>query len=158
MAPEAERPGRRAEAPWRAFVGRLALAHFIAYPVGFAAAVAAMPVAFLLREQALLHAGDRGATSSIVREATRGMSLSGTEGAQLQIILEFVLWATLAVLAVVHLAALPWCLGAARTARDPLRGAASLRTGRRTFVGITLATAVLVVLCAVGGWMWIFLL
>ena len=152
-APEPTARPRR----WRAFGSRIGLAHLIAYPIGFAAAVAAMPFAFLVRRRAILSAGTQGATSQLVKDATRGMSLSPTEAAQLQIVLEFVMWASLAVLLVVHLAAIPWGLGAAHAARYPAEAAAQ-RRGLRMFVIAAATIAGLVVLAAIGGWTWILML
>jgi hypothetical protein len=155
-SPGGAAPRRRVA--WRAFVGRLLLAHFIAYPIGFVAAIAAMPLAFLFREEAILGAGNQGATSQLVKDATRGMALSATEAAQLQIVLEFVLWVSLAALLAVHLAAVPWGIGAARAARQPEQAATVQRRGYRTFVVATATTTVLVVLAGAGGWLWLFLL
>lgn len=152
MSPDAPKP----PSPGRAALGRLTLGHFIAYPVGFLAAVGSMPLGMILRERALLAAGG-GATSSIVRDAARDLSLSPTEAAQVQILLEFSLWTTLAVLLVIHLAAVPWAVGAARTAKNP-SDTAAVRRGLRAFVGVTLATAAVVGLMAVVGWVWVLTL
>ena len=78
---------RKKPSPARAAFGRLVLGHFIAYPVGFLAAMGAMPYAMILRERALNAAAD-GATSSIVKDVTRNMNLNPIEAAQMQILLD----------------------------------------------------------------------
>jgi hypothetical protein len=145
-----------APSPLRAAFGRLVVAHFLAYPIGFAAAVGSIPLALLVRERALL-AAEGGAKSKLVRDALEGMALGSTEAAQVEVILELVLWIALAVVLIVHLAAVPWAIGAARSARRPGDDGPA-RRGMRTFVVICAATTALVVLGAVVGWVWVITL
>jgi hypothetical protein len=141
--------------PGRAFFGRLALGHFIAYPVTFATAAGAIPYAMLVRKQQLLSPDHTGARSKMVQDVARDMKLTGVEAAQVEIVLGFVMWVCIAVLAVLHLAVLPWSFAAAGAARHPERGDRAVRRGFRIFVGITATTVVLVALAGVAGWVYI---
>jgi hypothetical protein len=152
MAPS----GRKQPSAVRAALGRLLLGHFVAYPIGFLAAVGAIPIGMLVRERALLGASG-GARIGIVRDATRKLGLSAIEAAQVEVLLELSLWVALAVVLAIHAGCVPWAIGAARTARnaaDPLPE----RRGRRAFVIVTLALALLVGLAALAGWIWVFTL
>jgi hypothetical protein len=142
--------------PWRAALGRLTLGHFIAYPVGMVAAIGAMPIGMVVRERAL-YAAQGGATNSIVKDVARDMNLNPAEAAQVQILLEFSLWVALGALLVVHLAAVPWAIGAARTAKYP-DNPAPARRGLRIFASVTVATAVLLAITSLAGWIWVFTL
>lgn len=144
--PEARQP--RGRAVW---LGPIVIAHFVAYPVAFFSAVAAMPYAMLLRKRALLAAGNEGASIGLIRDAARGLSLTRVEAAQLQVVLVFSLSASLVVLLLVHLAALPWAVARAR-ARDD--APATLRA-RRSFM-ISIAVLVSSVGAAgLAGWIWL---
>lgn len=147
---------RKKPSPARAAFGRLVLGHFIAYPVGFLAAMGAMPYAMILRERAL-NAAAGGATSSIVKDVARDMNLNPIEAAQVQILLEFSLWVSLAVLLVIHLAAVPWAIGAARSAKYPADPRPA-RRGLRAFVVLTATTTSVVALATLAGWVWVFTL
>ena len=140
------------------FIERLLLGHFIAYPVGLLAAVASMPIAMKLRAATVLAAGPEGAQSDLMRQISRDLGLSAIEAAQTEIIMVFVMWSTLAVMLVVHVAALPWAIGAARTARSPDSASSSARRGLRSFVIVTVVTLIVVMLCGIAGWLWLFTL
>jgi hypothetical protein len=132
------------------------LAHLIAYPIGFIAAIASMPIGIIARKDALLSASDAGASSGIVADVARQMKLDGAEALQLELLLEFVMYVTLGVLLLVHLAALPWAIGAARAAKGAPDLA--LKRGYRLFVVLTAATLVIIALTGTGGWIWLFTL
>lgn len=133
------------------------LVHFVAWGVACGTAVAQMPLAIWARQKELLHAGPTGATVGLVRDAARNLALSPTEAAQLQIVLGFIAWGGAAILLAVHLAGLPWAIGAARAARRPELGAAA-KKGLRIF-GCACATIGSVVLLAgVAGWIWLYTL
>ncbi len=152
--PTAKRP--KPPTPWRAALGRLTLGHFIAYPIGFLAAMGAMPFGMILRERALIAAGG-GATNEIVKDVARDMNLNPTEAAQVQILLEFSLVAALIVLIVIHAGAIPWAIGAARTAKNPTDPRPAKR-GLRAFVIVTVATTAVTALATLAGWVWVFTL
>lgn len=147
----------RPKSPRNAFLGRMLVVHLVAYPVAFVAAVAEMPIAIWYRKTELLEARPTGASVGVVRDAARGLSLTPTEAAQLQLVLVFILWSSVLMLLLVHLAGLPWAVGAARAARDPeLSGRAA--KGFRIF-GLSCATIGGVVLVlGVAGWIWLFTL
>jgi len=154
-------PVPRVGSPGRAFLGRLMLAHFIAYPIAVVAAIGATPLALWARERSILNAGPTGARWATVTEALAKHRVTATEAAQVQLVLDFVIVMTVATFALVHFAALPWAMqGAARarntaTAGDRVR---QIRTaGFRLFVGITAATLVVVALSGMAGWAWLLL-
>jgi hypothetical protein len=145
---------KRRPTPAKAFWGRFALGHFLAYPVCFLTAVGAMPFGMMLKRDALLSPERVGASSSIVRDVARDLKLSGIEAAQVEMVLEFAMWVCLAVLLVVHLAALPWSFAAAAAVRHPEQSP-RVKRGLRIF-GATLATTVVTVaLAGTAGWIWI---
>jgi hypothetical protein len=150
--------GRRTRSRARLFFERFLLAHFLSYPVAFVASIAAMPMAVRLRAAALLNAGSEGASSRIMRDVAQQLELSPTEAAQAEIVFTFVLWTCIAVLLVVHLASLPWAIAAARAASHVPPDERGVRRGRNVFVGVTIATVILVVLCGAVGWLWLLLL
>lgn len=157
MPPEpAEPPERKKPVPWRAALGRFTLGHFIAYPVGMVAAIGSMPIGMVIREKAL-YAAQGGATYGVVQDVARDMKLNPTEAAQVQILLEFSLGVALVALLIVHLAAVPWAIGAARTAKHP-ENPAPARRGLRAFAIVTGATTALLVLASLAGWIWVFTL
>jgi hypothetical protein len=156
-AARADAPSPRAGSPTGAFLGRLMLVHFVAWAVGFGSAVAQMPIAIWARQKELLHAGPTGATVGLVKDAAHNLALSPTESAQLQIVLGFIMWGGLTILLAVHIAGLPWCIGAARATRRPELAPAA-RKGLRIF-GFACATiGVVVVLAGVAGWIWLYTL
>jgi hypothetical protein len=155
-------PVPRAGGGGRAFLGRFVLAHFIAYPIAIVAAIGATPLALWFRERSILEAGPTGARWTTVTEALAKHRVTATEAAQVQIVLDFVIVMTVATFALVHLAALPWAIEAARTrARMTATmndGVRQMRTaGFRVFVGITAATLVLVALSGMAGWAWLLM-
>jgi hypothetical protein len=146
---------KRRATPRKAFWGRFVLGHFIAYPVCFLTAAGALPFAMILRKDALMSPERAGARSSIVQDVARDLKLTGIEAAQVEIVLEFAMWACIAVLVLVHVAVLPWAFAAASKVRNPENGEAGVKRGLRIF-GATLATTVVTV--AIGGtagWIWI---
>lgn len=149
----AEGPAR--PKPAKAFWGRFAVGHFIAYPVCFLTAAGALPFAMILRHRELLNPGRSGARTKLVADAARDLKLSGIEAAQVEIVLEWAMWACLLVFLLLHLAALPWALAAAGAARHPERGEAGVRRGFRIFAGTTATTVVLVALAGTAGWIWV---
>jgi hypothetical protein len=156
MAPETPDEPRKKPSPAKAALGRLTLAHFIAYPVGMVAAIGSMPIGMVIRKRAL-YAASGGATSSIVKDVARDLKLDPIEAAQVQIVLEFSLWVALAVLLVIHVAAVPWAIGAAKSAKDP-DNPAPARRGLRIFAAVTVVTSMLLVLTSLAGWIWVLTL
>jgi hypothetical protein len=138
----------------RAFLGRFVLAHFIAYPIAVVAAVGGTPLALWVRERAILDAKPTGARWTMVTEALAKYRVSATESAQVQIVLDFVILLSVATFTLVHLAALPWAIEAARkNARVGQGRTASFRL----FVGITTATLIVVAVSGMVGWLWLLL-
>lgn len=150
-------PAQRPKSATGAFLGRLMLVHFVAWAVAFGSAVAQMPIAIWVRQKQILHARPTGATVGLVQDAARNLALNPTEAAQLQIVLGSIAWGGAAILLAVHIAGLPWAIGAARAARHPERAPAAKR-GLRIF-GIACATIGAVVLLAgIAGWIWLYTL
>ncbi len=150
-------PAARPGSPTGAFLGRLMVVHFVAWAVGFGSAVAQMPIAIWARQKEILHAGPTGATVGLVRNAARNLALSPTEAAQLQIVLDFIVWGGFTVLIAVHLAGLPWCIASARATRRPeLAPVAAKRL--RTFGRACATIGVVIVLAGVAGWVWLYTL
>lgn len=141
--------------PGKAFWGRFAVGHFLAYPVCFLTAAGALPFAMILRRQELLNPGRAGARTKLVADAARDLKLSGIEAAQVELVLEWAMWACLLVFVVLHLAALPWSFAAAEAARHPATGDAGIRRGFRIFAGTAATTVVLVALAGTAGWIWV---
>jgi hypothetical protein len=115
-----------------------------------------MPVGMVIREKAI-YAAQGGATYGVVQDVARDMKLNPTEAAQVQILLEFSLGVALVALLIVHAAAVPWAIGAARTAKHP-ENPAPARRGLRAFVIVTGITTALLVLASLAGWIWVFTL
>lgn len=114
------------------------------------AALACMPLSMLARKRALLEASARDETHPLIRDVARDLSLTAVEAAQVQLVLEVVLGAALAVLVLVHLAALPWALAETRGSGTP-----AAARGRRVFVyGFALLAAGLLLLGA-ASWLWL---
>jgi hypothetical protein len=141
--------------PAKAFWGRFAVGHFVAYPVCFLTAAGSLPFAMVLRRQQLLNPGRAGARTKLVADAARDLKLSGVEAAQVEIVLEWAMWACLAVFLLLHLAALPWSFAARDAARHPERGPDGVKRGFRIFAGTTATTVVLVALAGTAGWIWV---
>ena len=153
LAPEPKRP-----TPAKAFWGRFAAGHFLAYPVCFLTAAGALPYAMILRRDELLNPGRAGARTKIVADAARDLKLTAIEAAQVEIVLEWAMWACILVFVVLHLVALPWSFAAASAARHPERGEAGdagVRRGFRMFVGTAATTVVLVAIFGTAGWIWV---
>ncbi|MFO0571218.1 MAG: hypothetical protein U0263_36650 [Polyangiaceae bacterium] len=148
-------PAAKPPKPGKAFWGRFVLGHFLAYPVCFLTAAGALPYAMVFRHDLLLNPGRTGARSKLVADAARDLKLSGIEAAQVEIVLEWAMWACIVVFLLLHIAVLPWSFAAARAARSPAEGAAGLRRGIRIFAGTTATTVVLVALAGTAGWIWV---
>ncbi len=149
---------RRPTTPTKAFFGRFMMGHLLAYPVGFLTAVAAMPLAMVLKKDALMNVGAIGAENRFIRDAAKELALSALEAAQVELVLRTCLIASLVTLTLVHLWSIPWAIGAARAVKHPQTGAASERRGYRIFGWLTAATFVLVGIAGAIGWIWVFTL
>jgi hypothetical protein len=140
--------------PLKAFSGRFFLGHMLAYPIGFAAAVAAMPIAMVVKKRELMSPARFGAKSEMLAGIARDLQMTPLEAAQVEIVLVFTMWVSIAILAVIHLVALPWAIAAARAVNDPTRQAQVERT-YRLFAGVTGGTLVLVGVIGTGAWIWV---
>jgi hypothetical protein len=158
VAPRAATPPfrRRPTTPTKAFFGRFMMGHLLAYPVGFMTAVAAMPLAMVFKKDALMSVGAVGAQNRFIRDAAKELSLSALEAAQVELVLETCLIASLVTLGMVHLWSIPWAIGAARAVKNPVTGATGERRGYRLFGWLTAATFVVVGLAGAIGWIWVF--
>jgi hypothetical protein len=141
--------------PLKAFSGRFFLAHMLAYPLGFAAAVAAMPIAMVVKKKELMSPGRFGAKSEMLAGIARDLNLTPLEAAQIEIVLMFTMWVSIVVLVVIHVVALPWSIAAARAVNDPALVETSLKRGYRLFAGVTGGTFVLLGLIGTGAWIWV---
>ncbi len=130
--------------------------HLVAYPVGFCTAVAAMPLGMVLRRQELMDAEATGAKNSIVRDAAEKLSLSALEAAQVELVLEVCLVASLVTLSLIHLVSLPWAIAAARQVRLGEAGLASAQRGFKLFTMATLVTFAVLILGGLASWIWVF--
>ena len=99
--------------------------------------------------------GQTGARSGIVRDAARDLKLTAIEAAQVEIVLEFALWACVTILVLMHLAVLPWSFAAAAAAREPEGSERAVKRGLRIFAGTTATTVVAVAIGGTAGWIWI---
>ncbi len=131
------------------------MGHLIAYPVGFLTAVAAMPLGMVLRKDELMNAAAVGAENRFIREAAEDLALSPLEAAQVELVLEMCLGASLVALLMVHLWTIPWAIGAARAVKNPEAGAAAERRGYRLFGMLTAGTFVLVGVGGLISWIWV---
>ncbi len=141
--------GARRGARVSVFLERALLGHVVAYPVGFLAAVAAIPIALPACHAALSSVGGRGPRSAFVRDLAQRMALSPPEGAQLEIVLKFLLWVALAVLLLVHVAVLPWAIASAR-------GSTAVDRARRMFVRTVATITAIIVVTGAAGWIWLY--
>ena len=155
VTPPAELPKKKRPSPRKAFWGRFMLGHFIAYPVCFLTAAGTLPFAMIVRKAELMSPGRMGARSGIVRDAARNLKLTGIEAAQVEIVLEFAMWACIAVLVLMHVAVLPWALAAARQARLPEAPDVGTRRGLRIFAGTTATIVVALAVSGTAGWIWV---
>ncbi len=157
-----QRPRPPGSKPWAEFVGRFMAGHLLAYPLGFVTAVATIPVALKVRERALFAPPEP--SSSLVKDATAGMSVTAYELAQLEVILRFVGAVTIVVMLAVHAGAIPWAAGWARVAgarRDGADLPSALETAARggKIFRWTLGTLVaVVVLVGTVSWVWLLTL
>ncbi len=135
MVDDPGRPTARKDSPALAFWLRLGAAHFAAYPVAFAAAMAGVPLSMVIRGQAVL-----SATS---------------EAAAQHVILEVCLVFACAMYVAVHLAAIPWARGAAAAARGESGASARARKGRTLFIALMLVMSSACVLGGLIGWVWL---
>jgi hypothetical protein len=140
--------------PLKAFSGRFFLGHMLAYPLGFAASVAAMPIAMVVKKQELMSPARFGAKSEMLAGIARDLHMTPLEAAQVEIVLVFTMWVSIAVLAVIHLVALPWAIAAARAVNHPAREPQVKRT-YRLFAGVTGGTLVLTGMIGTGAWIWV---
>ena len=141
--------------PGRAFLGRFMLGHFLAYPICFLTAAAALPFSMMLRRKELLNPTRLGAKWSVLQGVARDLKLSPMEAAQVEMVLEVAMWVCLAVFALLHVAVLPWSFAAARAARDPEGNQPRLRRGLRIFAGTATTTVVVMAIAGTAGWIWV---
>ena len=151
----------RSPSPRAAFWGRLLVAHLLCYPLLFTVAMAAISLAIIRYEQALLEAGTAsGAASGVQRWLMREVGLSLADAARFEIILKPVGGALALLFVVLHVVSVPWALAAAREARA--RGTPEaelaqrrLRRAQRWWLGSSLGLTALLVLGGLAGWVWI---
>lgn len=171
-APESETPGAQREpspaeasnvdAPslWlrlRWFGERYMLAHLSAYPVGVISAMAAIPLALMVRGEQVRQATATGAHSELLRQVAQDMQLDPLAAAQLEIVMEFVMACALVTLLIPHLTALPWAWAASTrqgaSPRDP-----KLAKRLKWFIGSMAALAGIWVIVGAIGWIWLMTL
>lgn len=121
--------------PRGAFWLRFGAAHFLSYPPAFAAAFAGVPLAMVVRHDAVLSAPCEQVAQRLVLEVCIGAG-----------VLVYVL---------VHLYALPWSLAAAAAARGEPEARMRRKRGRTFFLAATLATAAFAVIGTLLGWIWL---
>ena len=126
---------RRQASPSLALWLRLGAAHFAAYPIAFAAAMAGVPLAMLVYGDAVLHAPSEQAAQRIIVEVC--LSFAGV------------------VYVVVHVVAVPWACGAAALARRAPDGPDRARRGRTTFLVAVLGMTAACVVGGLIGWVWL---
>lgn len=141
--------------PLKAFSGRFFLGHMLAYPVGFAASVAALPVGMVVKKKELMSPGRFGAKSEMLAGIARDLHLTPLEAAQIEIVLVFTMWVSIAVLVLIHAVALPWAIAAARAVNRPELQETTVKRTYRLFAGVTGGTLVLLGVIGTGAWIWV---
>ena len=141
--------------PLKAFSGRFFLGHMLAYPIGFAAAVAALPIAMMAKKEELMSPGRFGAKSEMLAGIAKDLHLTPLEAAQIEIVLVFTMWISIAVLVLIHLVALPWAIAAARAVKNPTLTETAVKKSYRLFAGVTGGTLVLLGLTGTAAWIWV---
>jgi hypothetical protein len=135
MADDSARPKPRKPSPALALWFRMGAAHFAAYPVAFAAAMAGVPLAMVLRGNAVLTAASEAAAQRVIMEVC-------------------LVFAAL-VYVLVHVVAIPWARGAAAVAREEPDAPGRARKGRVVFIASVLAMSAGCVLGGLVGWAWL---
>jgi hypothetical protein len=141
--------------PLKAFSGRFFLGHMLAYPIGFAAAVAAMPIAMVVKKKELMSPGRFGAKSEMLQGIAKDLHLTPIEAAQIEIVLVFTMWVSIAALVLIHAISLPWAIAAARAVKNPALTETAVKKSYRLFAGVTGGTLVLVGLVGTAAWIWV---
>ncbi len=141
----------------RWFGERYMLAHLSAYPVGVISAMAAIPLALMVRGEEVKQATASGAHSELLQQVAQDLQLDALAAAQMEIVMEFVLACALATLIVPHLTALPWAW-AASTRRGAEPRDPKLAQRLKWFIGSMLALAALWVILGAIGWIWLMTL
>lgn len=140
-----------------ALIGRIAMAHFICYPILFVAAAAGMSLAIILQKDAILLAAQTTLPRTTAqRWLVQEVALGPGDAAAFEVIMR-PLGAVLAVIFVLaHLTSVPWGLAARRVALG--RGTpAALRRARNLWIVVTLGVTAVVVCGGVVGWVIILL-
>lgn len=133
------------------------LAHLSAYPVGVISAMAAIPLALMVRGEEVRRATATGAHSELLRQVAADMQLDALAAAQLEIVMEFVMVCALVTLAIPHLTALPWAWAASTrpgaTPKDP-----KLARRLKWFISSMVMLAALWLVAGAIGWIWLMTL
>ncbi|MGE0322377.1 MAG: hypothetical protein AB7S68_08740 [Polyangiaceae bacterium] len=141
----------------RWFGERYMLAHLSAYPVGVISAMAAIPLALMVRGEEVRRATATGAHSELLRQVAADMQLDALAAAQLEIVMEFVMVCALVTLAIPHLTALPWAWAASTrpgaTPKDP-----KLARRLKWFISSMVMLAALWLVAGAIGWIWLMTL
>ena len=128
-------PKPKPPTPRSAFWLRFGAAHFLSYPPSFAAALAGVPLAMVVRESTVLAAP--------------------SEDVAQRLVLEVCIAAALVVYVLIHLFALPWSLAAAAAVRGDANASARRKRGWTIFLTATLVTSFVSVFGALAGWAWL---
>lgn len=137
-------------------VGRLTLAHFIAYPVGFIAAVGAIPLTFWVRGDAILQAEPGQELPAWLIPVAQNMVLDEYQATQLRLVMEWVMGCALLTWVWVHLLALPWVWVSMQAQPTPQK--TSWPKAARLFMFGVFGTILVWVLLGAVGWVWLFTL
>jgi hypothetical protein len=142
-----------------AFFERLLVAHFLAYPMVFAVAVATISLAVIgYRAELLDVAVNSKGASSFQRWLLDHLELTPVDATRFEIVMGPVAVSSAAVFALAHFGAIPWALAARRQSRTDERAAverAKVRRGFRIWLVASLGPTALILLVGALGWLWI---
>jgi hypothetical protein len=137
-----------------AFLARLMLAHFAAYPLAFVAAFAAIAPVIVLREDAIFAVEAQAEpSSSMQRWLMDELQVGASEAAAVEKVLVPSGIVALIVFVLAHASAVPWAVAAKRAVLGGDERAESLRRARAIWLWINLGIAGLVMVAGIVAWL-----
>ncbi len=142
-----------------AFSERLIAAHFLAYPLVFAVAVATISLAVIgYKAELLAVAVSSEPASNFQRWLLEHLELSPVDAKRFEIVMGPVAVTSGVIFAIAHFGAIPWALAAwrqNRTAEPKVAGREKLRRGFRIWLLSSVGPTALLLLVGAVGWLWI---
>ena len=141
-------------------MGRLALAHMVAYPLIYVASAAAMPLAIMWREPQLLAVmGQQQPHGAIQQWLVTQLHISAEEAASFEVLMEPIVWLVLLLLVVTHVAAIPWAWAAKNAREQPLPSLQRREQhARKMWLRASLVPTLVVVVVGALGWLRVMLM